>query len=575
MGKKICTDPVSGGRRAMNKRNEMQRKRSDQNGAALVTVVMIASLLSIACIALLSGAGSNSQNSTDVLAETKAYYAAESGLQATIKVLRHDPRPSYSVAEADADLSTWLTYNCTTSNTVSVGPNPCSPISGTSYRISVSDPDNTADSLTFSSVGGFLNSGVSTVSYPSDSDPDRITLSFTNIASCLISFTTGTHCAPNESDPNALLSTLNVEVVGNGAQITDTVPVVINYSITSPRQATRTIRGEITQASATDPVVFTLDTNTYSLMGTEVKICETSTTANPCPTFVTSIAVPTSPGTASASLYMNSTPVEPYRLVVKSTGFGPNGAKKELEGIVQKNFFNDLAGPAAITMQGTGDGLVFDPGNSSVFEINGEDGSVIIPSVGVIDQQGLDTVEDGIPSNNNNINPAPAIVTDLPDWMSTPQLLDQLVSQLRITAQNSGRYYLNPQQNVSNTGDFASGTGITFCEGDCTAGVDGGGIMVVTGQLRNVGGWSFNGLIIVTGTEGWLRQGGGDGTITGNVVIAPYGSDQLASNVFSLPPKYEVTGGGVSDVSYDGVALGNAFDGTDAISNFMLGVAEK
>ncbi|MDH3530241.1 MAG: hypothetical protein OEQ28_11800, partial [Acidobacteriota bacterium] len=308
---------------------------------------------------------------------------------------------------------------------------------------------------------------------------------------------------------------------------------------------------------------------------TTVKLCETATTASPCPSFSPSLTVPSTAGTNDTEIFMSTTPVEPYRLVVTATGFGPNGARKQLEGIVQKNFFNDLAGPAAITMQGTGDGLVFDPGNSSVFEINGEDGSVIVPSVGVVDQQGLDTVLDGIPSNNHNINPAPAVVTDLPDWMSTPQELDHLVSLLRTTAQNSGRYYLNPAENITNTGDFTAGSGITFCEGDCTAGADGGGIMVVTGQLRNIGGWSFNGLIIVTGTEGWLRQGGGDGTITGNVIIAPYGPDQLVSNIFDLPPKYEVTGGGVSDVSYDSVALGNAFDGTSAISNFMLGVAEK
>jgi hypothetical protein len=44
------------------------------------------SVLGIACVAMLSAVGANSRNSTDVLSETKAYYAAESGLQATINV---------------------------------------------------------------------------------------------------------------------------------------------------------------------------------------------------------------------------------------------------------------------------------------------------------------------------------------------------------------------------------------------------------------------------------------------------------------------------------------------------------
>jgi Tfp pilus assembly protein PilX len=559
-----------------------------QSGAALITTIMIGALLSIASIALLTSVGSNSRNTTDVLNESKAYYGAESGLQATINVLRNTTGGlPYSTALAAPNLSSWITYNCPAQPSlllplrVSIGSNPCDTNLGTSYQVAVSDPDNTQASLTFSTVGGFTNTGVASVSYPSESDPDRVTLSVVNVSNCLISFTAGTHCAPNPTDPNSLLGTLRIEKVGAGAVIPHTIdnPLLfaINYTITAPRVATKTMRAKVTQASATDPIVVTFDSDTYGLMGTTIKICQTSTTTNPCPAFSTSISLPVTPGTTDVPFYMNTTPVEPYRLKILSTGYGPNGAKKQLEGIVQKNFFNDLAGPAAIMMQGTGDGLLFDPGDSSVFEIVGEDGTTgnTIPSVGVIDQEGLDEVEDGIPNNNDNITPAPAVVTDLPDWMTTPQQLDDLVSLLRQTAQNSGRYFLNPTTNLNNTGNFADGTGITFCEGDCTAGVDGGGIMVVTGQLTNVGGWSFKGLIIVTGSGGWLRNGGGNGTVIGNVVIAPYGDDQLASNTFSLPPQYEVTGGGTSDVAFDGIILDDTFDGTSAISNFMLGVAEK
>ncbi len=228
-------------------------------------------------------------------------------------------------------------------------------------------------------------------------------------------------------------------------------------------------------------------------------------------------------------------------------------------------------------MQGAATGMTFNPGNSSVFEINGADtgSGVIVPSIGVVDPAGLPIIMGGIPHNNNNIVPAPAVVTDVPDWMATPQNLEAVVSQLRQTAQNSGRYFLNPTQNLPSVGNYSTGTGITFCEGNCTAGVNGGGILVVTGQLRNVGGWNFRGLIIVTGEGGWLRNGGGNGVITGNVVIAPYTSAQLASNVFSLPPQYQVTGGGNSNIEYDAIALDTAFSGTAAITNFMLGIAEK
>ncbi len=556
----------------------------NESGAALITVVMIAALLSIATIGILSGVGSNSQNSTDVLAETKAYYAAESGLQSTIKVLRHNsPAVSYSVATADPNLRTWLNYNCDISDSdpandkVSIGPDPCDPYAGTGYYVTVSDPDNTGAALTFSTVGAYTASNVATTTFAGSNATNGTTLSFENVSNCVISFANNTHCAPNTTSPNSLLSTLKVTVVGTGAPVPSNnidIPFSINYSIVAPRQATRTIRGIVRRLASSNTIRILLNpptNNTYTLMGTTMKVCQTFSTTT-CPVFPYIEVTPSAPGTTDIPLFMTTTPVEAYRLKVISIGYGPNGARKQLEGIVQKNFFNDLSGPAAITMQGTGTGLVFSPGNSSVFEISGDNG---VPSVGVGDQTGLNTVINGIPHNNNNIQPAPAIVTDLPDWMATPQALDALVSQLRQTAQNSGRYYLNPTTNLTNVGDYSTGTGITFCEGDCTAGVDGGGILVVTGQLRNVGGWDFKGLIIVTGAEGWLRNGAGGGTVSGNVVIAPYGPAQLASNTFSIPPKYEVTGAGTSTVEYDAVTLDDAFNGTDAISNFMLGVAEK
>ena len=143
---------------------------------------------------------------------------------------------------------------------------------------------------------------------------------------------------------------------------------------------------------------------------------------------------------------------------------------------IQKNFFNDSSPSAPFQTPNPGPGSVFNPGNSSTFSISGVDSAsgVSVPSIAVADQSGLTVVLNGIPNNNNNINPPPAIVTDIPDWMATPQNLDAMVSKLRTTAQNSGRYFVNPSKNLNNVGDYTTGTGITFCEGDCTAGVDGG-----------------------------------------------------------------------------------------------------
>ncbi|HUR97984.1 MAG TPA: hypothetical protein VMZ26_07975, partial [Pyrinomonadaceae bacterium] len=60
------------------------------------------------------------------------------------------------------------------------------------------------------------------------------------------------------------------------------------------------------------------------------------------------------------------------------------------------------------------------------------------------------------------------------------------------------------------------------------------------------------------------------------VVIAPYNRlPYVPENLRAtfLPPRYQITGGGSSDVILGDVT--SAFDNTSAISDFILGVAEK
>src|SRR5690606_3533230 len=118
----------------------------------------------------------------------------------------------------------------------------------------------------------------------------------------------------------------------------------------------------------------------------------------------------------------------------------------------------------------------------------------------------------------------------------------------------------------------SSARGLTFVEGDLTLTptMGGGGILVVTGKLTLKGAFNFNGLILVTGAEGIARSGGGNGTLQGNVVIAPYNKNNLGAGF--LPPKYDLSGGGNSGVIYNSSSVAN---GMIAVSNFVLGVAEK
>jgi hypothetical protein len=198
----------------------------------------------------------------------------------------------------------------------------------------------------------------------------------------------------------------------------------------------------------------------------------------------------------------------------------------------------------------------------------------------------LDQVVDGFGSKiDNTVVGTPANVSDeVPPWLVTPASLDQTVKTLYNTALNSydatnstGRVFTGT--NPTSWGDNASGTGITFCDGDCTLGpIQGGGILVVTGQLTLKGNFDWHGLIIVTGKDGILREGGGNGTIEGNIVLAPYDHSSMsdgvdpASNAGFLAPKWDTNGAGNSNILYNS---DNQNSGLGSISNNVLGVVEK
>jgi hypothetical protein len=192
----------------MNKRSSVYSKiNKPEQGAALVMVLMVSALLTIACIGMLTAAAVNNKNVSDAIAEDQAYYAAESGLQATINVLRRNTLPnplfnptpsndankiSYTKAvrvstsnlsgdtSTSARLSRWLNYNYTPSGAsnpdrVVLGTSAASynPNTGLAYSIEVSDPDNTQNSVTFNTSGTFIP-------YDTEGDPISGVLSNNN-----------------------------------------------------------------------------------------------------------------------------------------------------------------------------------------------------------------------------------------------------------------------------------------------------------------------------------------------------------------------------------------------------------
>ncbi len=537
---------------------------SYERGAALVTVLIATLLLGTAAIAMLSAVGASSKNNTDALSEAKAYYAAESGIQAAINLMRFNG-VTYSAAAlsgdlhpSDANVGSGLPYNA--DGVVELGTE--------SYKVHLSDPDNTQNAANYSTAGTFRQ--------PDGSyEPTRV---FTTIVDGVARTTTfsfdaqpSTPITHPMSTP-ALLGTLNVEPGAEGAATiaTNQFPIAfrIDFGLAAPVGAARTFYGQI---ASTGTVTFTTG-YTYELGGATISLCSSNTT---CPsTFsMTGIGFTSS---NSRSFYTHFTPFEPYRLLLRSTGYGPNGATKELEAILQRNYFNNIGAAAAITMLGPGSSpFQFSPGTSNQMSIDG----VSVPSVIVSDQTALNKINaelQGPPDRSSNVVPAPQVAgNSLPSWQASPQAMEDFLAPFIASAQNSDRVIANNTQlDTGAFGNLASGTGLTYCSANCTIKGDGGGVLIVRGTLTLTGNPQFRGIIIVTGEGGVTRQGGGNKfTLYGNLVIAPYNPNNLAAGF--LPPQYDVKGG-PGDIEFnDDVDLANTFNNTSGISNFILAIAEK
>ncbi|HWS53275.1 MAG TPA: hypothetical protein VN228_04085 [Pyrinomonadaceae bacterium] len=115
--------------------------RRGERGAALVTTLMLSTLLLLAGGALIVKTAGSVGVAYDATSEMQAYYAAEAGLQATLNVMRgNDENAAGDLATFrnavdlnGGNLGAWLAYNG--NNVVPVGPY--------GYRIQVTDPDAT------------------------------------------------------------------------------------------------------------------------------------------------------------------------------------------------------------------------------------------------------------------------------------------------------------------------------------------------------------------------------------------------------------------------------------------------
>ena len=656
-----------------SKAANISKDREGERGAALVTVLMISFLLLVGVTAILLEASTNTANVTDATSEEQAYYAAESGIQSVVDALRHNPRPSPLLnasatplppdpaadprnqigylkavrrdtsnatctqsggvttctsplddAPNEPRLSRWLRYSATFPDRIILGDEATyTERDGLAYSVTVTDPDNTGGVVSYSMSGGIMDtSGVYVPSRTFTGPGGTTTITYTPpVGTQTVDVTSGIG--------NSNIGSFTLTNTGTGGTIPtgdDLVRFRLVMQVTQPGNSSIVVRGYIVPPGSAlqgtpncdrpnisymfDSQVFLGFGSLTTLTNAGCIVEETASQSGPFGTYLTGFLVGSAAADVVQSLNVSITQPEPTRLLIRSTGYGPRGARKELETVIQKNYFNGIGAPSPLTLIGPpctqvipilpcvakplpALDFVFAPGSSTPIFYSGKDTKLkaFLPPIGLTNETNKEEVKNTVNGFNGKVfGTVENVADELPFWLQNPRNLDRTVQLLKATAQASGTYW-GPSSSPPTSGvygDWTNATGITFVDRDVTISQDGGGILVVTGQLEFKGQFRFNGLVLITGGRtptnggGFLRSGGGNGILAGMMIVAPYNTWSLNScmpNPFItnkldcyLPPYYEISGGGGSDLMYNSQNVANGLSG---MGNFVKGVAEK
>jgi len=287
----------------------------------------------------------------------------------------------------------------------------------------------------------------------------------------------------------------------------------------------------------------------------------------------------------------------PSRLLVKSTGYGPRGAKKTLSMLVHANGLN-ITVPAALVLRGHDDATTdvnIDLGVSGAKTYSGIDNAGLVankPSLAICGHD-VDVVQAAYSAKPKCVDdPKFAVLDDLPLDPIPPGTKDVAPTPWFLKTADDARSFLAQAETLANScaAPGAPGTpcpkrGVvlnslagtagsiavpqfTIVKGDCNL-TSGSGLLIVEGTLTfNGAGPNFNGVILVMGTGKLLKTGGGNRDVYGSIMIARFG----ATGGF-LEPTFEYLGGaGSSNLQYDSRAVLAAAVMPGAT---VLGIAEK
>lgn len=533
------------------KKAKGKRDYQSERGAALITVLLISVPLLMAGGGLIMITSMGVSNTADAAAETKAYYAAEAGAQQVLGVLRGNvapsplfaTNPSGSVApenkisfkravglstsnlsgdsSSEARLSRWLSYSSTYSDRIPLVAN-YSPQNGMAFGTSLNDPDN-SQVVSFSTSGIFTNYGSDTHQFGTSSP--KVTLVYVPQAAVTIT-----------GSGSSTLGYIRLQDSVGTVTLTDE-PFRLTITQTSPWPATAVLNCTLSASinSNSTPIAMTCPTQANNVQGTS--FIRSSNPVNTNQSTPIAVAV-TSP--------------QPSRLTVRITGYGPRAAQKQMQMLLSRFAF-DFSPVSTITLRSAdnGDLASFNAGNSAVYSYSGYDnaGGGDLPAIGVTSTPDFNSLSGmGLPSSQIKgvpVNVQQVALPDLPSWLQNADGARALVIQLRNQAQSAGRYFTAATP-PSSFGDMAHPT-MTFVDGDCVIPPAGGaGLLVVTGTLTLNGNAPYSGLVLVLGGGSLTRNGGGNGSSLGSILVAKFNN----SGDF-LAPTFDSNGSGNSSIQYD------------------------
>ena len=145
-------------------------------------------------------------------------------------------------------------------------------------------------------------------------------------------------------------------------------------------------------------------------------------------------------------------------------------------------------------------------------------------------------------------SPSVANVGSQLTMLSTVGGLENLASTVTLVAGNNNNVYGNNPASILRPGTNAVPQ-INVVNGDLTlgGGWTGAGILLVTGNLTFQGNPSYNGLILVIGKGSVVKNGGGNGTVNGSMLVANlHDSSGALLPASSAPgvPNFNWNGGG-------------------------------